>query len=380
MIKILFVSGIPGAGGTEAVMDNIFSEINREVFIIDFLFIGNENEDNSELTKKLKKMGGTVYYAPRLKYGIMKHRSTVKNIILLGNYDIVHSHLDASGTEILKIAEECDVKVRISHSHNTDYLIYAESFIDKLHKLYLEIQRKRISQVATHYIGCSDAAGKWLFGEKICGTNKYITLKNSIRIDDYVFSNTKREIIRKKLNIEDKIVIGHIGRFDAQKNHPFLIRIFKKYNEIEPSSIMLLAGDGKDRNAIQEQSENLGLKDKIMFLGNIDYISDMLQACDLFLLPSLYEGLSIALVEAQASGLPCLVSDTVTIESNISGNVRFLGLDNDEQVWAEKMQEMIRQKRSRVEVIGIMKKAGFDIKTNIINLEKFYIDALEEVI
>lgn len=377
MIRILFVSGIPGTGGTEAVMDNICREIDPKMFIIDFLFIGDISEDNSEFTKKIKKAGNKVFYAPRLKDGIKQHRRAVKNVISHGNYDIVHSHLDASGVEILEMAKVCNIKVRISHSHNTSHLIDTNSFIGKIHKLYLEGQRRRIHRIATHYIGCSNAAGKWLFGEKILNTDKYITLKNSIHLDEYTFSFARRETIRRKLGIENKIVIGHIGRFDFQKNHPFLLRIFKKFVEIEPESIMLLAGDGEEKKNIQKQSEELQIKDKIMFLGNIDYISDMLQACDLFLLPSFYEGLSIALVEAQASGLPCLVSDAVTIESNISGNVEFLGLDHNEGLWAKEIQKMIREKKSRLGVINIMKEAGFDIKTNITCLEKFYIEALE---
>lgn len=376
MINILFVYGIPHVGGTEAVMKNIFTYIDKKQYHIDFLFIGKEQDDLSDFSKEVKKQGSKIYYVPTLRTSIWRNHKEVKKILKSNGYDIIHSHLDASGADVLRIAKKCGVSVRITHSHNTSHLKNAKNLIDRVHRQYLNYQKRRLRKIATHFIGCSDLAGKWLFGDKICQQSNYMIFNNSIYVDKYRFNKGVRDEFRRKYKLEDDFVVGHIGRFEYQKNHEFLIDIFEALNKINKNSKLVLIGEGSKINVIKNIVKEKGLQKDVLFMGNVQNVEQLLQMMDVFIMPSFYEGLSVSLVEAQASGMPCLVSNTLSKQTNITGNVTFFDLHRSADQWAKKSMQLYNSNLRDADVSGLIKSKGFDMKTNINNLERFYSAAL----
>jgi len=197
--------------------------------------------------------------------------------------------------------------------------------------------KERMKDYPNNYFACSRNAGKWLFGKRVSNLNELVVLNNAVNVDEFKYDVEIRKKVRKELGIGNELVIGHIGRFNKQKNHNFLIDIFKAVSEVNPDAILLLAGDGDLRRKIEKKVSRLGLKSKVKFLGVRNDINSIMQAMDLFLLPSLFEGLPVVLIEAQAAGLKCIVADTITRESDITSRVEFLRLNDTPEKWANQV-------------------------------------------
>ncbi len=352
-------------------MYNIYSMIDKARFHIDFLFFKSQPEDNSEFTKTVSR-DSTVYYVPCLRDGVSENHRAIERILTENKYDIIHSHMDASGTDVLRIAKKCGIGIRVAHSHNTGHLQNAAGLKQKLHRAYIDLQRKRLPRYATHFVGCSDAAGQWLFGKRICEGGNYITFKNAVDLESYALDAEKREKTREALGLADSRVIGHVGRFAHQKNHPFLIDVFKDAYDTDRSLRLVLIGDGPDRAAVEQRVREYQIEDAVLFLGRLESVTELLFAFDLFLMPSYYEGLSVALVEAQATGLHCLVSNTCSPESDITGNVEFLPIDRGIEPWTQSIAEYFARGGERNDPSEQIRRCGFDMKTNIKELEGFY--------
>ena len=206
-------------------------------------------------------------------------------------------------------------------------------------------------------------------------------MNNAIDADEYVYNQAISEEMKKELGVSGKTVIGHVGRFFAQKNHVFLIDIFKQIHDKNPDTVLLLVGGGELddslKNQIKEKVKALGLEDAVKFLGVRSDVERVIQAFDLFLLPSLFEGLPVTMVEAQAAGLPCVISDKVPKDCDITGNVKVVGLEEDVDIWADTVLEYVNN-YERKDTSELIKKAGFDIKENALWLEQFYKDALAD--
>lgn len=366
-------------GGIEAVMGNIYRTIDRKAFNIDFLFFGHEEEDDSELTKSVSG-DSHVFYVPPLREGIWANHAAVEEILRRYQYDIIHTHMDASGAPVLRIAKKCGLAIRIAHSHSTDIvsLKAPKTLKGRIHKLYIEWQRSRITKYATHYVGCSLKAGEWLFGEQVCWQDDFIIFRNAIDAERYAFNPSVRADFRKRYGLEGKKVIGHVGHFSYVKNHPYLIDVFARIHKKDHDIELILIGSGEDMPKIEEQVRELGLSDHVRFLGDQTNVYEWLQCFDLFVMPSRFEGLSVVLVEAQAAGLPCLTSSSVTKESDISGLVEFMDISLDPDVWAQKILQMFKDSRPRVSPLDEIRRKGFDSKTNIKVLEQFYRKCLDD--
>lgn len=376
MYRVLFVyGGIFANGGTESVMLNIFKNIDRKMFSIDFLILCDE-EDYSRETDYLKQNGSHIYYVVSRGKDWNRHKRELKTFFSEHKYDIVHTHMNALGNEVLKIAFENDVSVRIAHSHNTSHQLKVKTIKDFLHFVYLEAERRQIRKNANYYIGCSELAGRWLFGSKVNREN-YMNLQNAICVEDYMFDERVRDEVRTSLGLHGLKIIGHVGRFSYQKNHTFLIEVFNEMLKIRTDIKLVLVGDGEEYANITDLVKNMNLEDKVMFLGNCNEVNRILQAMDLFIFPSRYEGLPLALVEAQASGLECLVSDRVSEECNITGKVCFLDIESDAKKWAEQACEKLDFQTARNSDISKIRENGFDIKYNIKKLEEFYLNAIQ---
>lgn len=264
-------------------------------------------------------------------------------------------------------AERQGVPVRICHAHNAPHGFDAKMIIRTYFK-------KRMMPYLTHLFMCGEESGKWLYGDK--NKSRFIMLNNAIDAAVYSFDASKREEMRRQLGLTGELVVGHVGRFNPQKNHPFLLDIFAALLKKEPDAVLLLVGGGADMPKIQAKVQELGIAERVRFLGVRSDVADLMQAMDVFVFPSLYEGLGIALVEAQAAGLPCVVSDTIPHEAYLTDLVDPEKLSAPEEKWAEKILSMRAVPRTdRHEEIAAH---GFDISTEAVKLQEFYLKAYEQ--
>ena len=234
--------------------------------------------------------------------------------------------------------------------------------------------KKRMMPYLTHLLMCGEESGKWLYGEK--NKSRFIMLNNAIDAASYTYDLSKRVELRRQLGLADELVIGHVGRFNPQKNHPFLLDIFAALLKKEPNAVLLLVGGGEGMSKMQEKAQELGIAEHVHFLGVRSDVTDLMQAMDVFVFPSLYEGLGIALIEAQAAGLPCVVSDTIPHEAYLTDLVDSESLSAPAEKWAEKIlaKRAIPRADRRAEIAA----HGFDITTEAVKLQEFYLKAYEQ--
>ena len=341
-IRILHIIGGLNLGGAENFLMNIYRNIDRTKIQFDFLVNrGGAFED------EIKELGGKIFYIPALqKVGPIIYKKKLHEFFREHKeYVIVHSHLNQVSGIILEVAKKEKIPVRIAHSHSSSNS--ANNFFERLYKNYLNT---KINKNATNFLACSDEAAKWLYKEK---AKEAIIIKNAIDIERFKFNEEKRKLIRKELNInENDIAIGHVGRFSSVKNHKFLIELFNEFQKDKRNAKLLLVGDGSLRNEIENQIATLNIKDKVVLVGNKKNVEDYYNAMDLFVFPSLYEGLGMVLIEAQINGLNCLTSkDAVPNEVNITGHVKFVLLNAGIKIWNQTLKEMDVTRYSELEKI-----------------------------
>ncbi|OIK09376.1 glycosyl transferase family 1 [Bacillus sp. MUM 116] len=358
-LRVLHVVVNMNRGGAETLIMNLYRNIDRQKVQFDFLTC-KEGVFDAEI----EKLGGKIHRIPYIsEVGHFGYIKELKKFFIENNhYKIVHSHMDKMSGLVLREANLVGIPIRISHSHNTS----SEGGIAA--KIYKWYAGKWILPNATNLFACSKIAAEWLFKNN---TNPIQIIKNGIECEKFSFSQVTREEVRKDLNINNnQLVIGHVGRFNHQKNHAFLINLFEKYHKINPDSVLILIGDGPLRLNIQTQVEELKLENYVKFLGIRNDIHRLLQAFDLFIFPSLHEGLPVSLIEAQAAGLKCLISENISHEVDMGSNlVEFLPI-NDESIWVQK----IKNKRvNRNNSINTIVKNGYEIKDTAVNIEKFYL-------
>lgn len=363
MIRVLHVVTHMNRGGLETMIMNYYRNIDREKVQFDFLV---HRKYEADYDKEIESLGGKIYRLSVLNPFSFSYRKELNSFFKEHKeYQIVHVHQDCLSSIILKSAKKNNVKVRIAHSHS----ISQDKNIKYLIKMFY---RQFIPKYATDLMACGEAAGKWMFsGSQFC------VLKNSINTELYSFNEEKRKQIRAEFNIaESELVVGHVGRFSPPKNHDFLIKIFKEIIQ-KKNAKLFLVGDGNLRGIIENETENLDLKENVIFTGVRSDVADLMQAMDVFVFPSLYEGLPVTMVEAQAAGLPCVISDNVPSECIITeGLVTKCSLNDSDDVWANYILKSVNKQRrdTRNEIIN----AGFDVKESAKNLEKFYYKKLVE--
>lgn len=377
MIKILYVlNNALDRGGTESVVLNYYYALQHDDTIqIEFALHATQSEiENSSLTRQLILSGGVVHLITPRRIDFKKERYDLKILLLKGNYDIVHSHSDAIGADVLKLAKECGVKVRIAHCHNTNFTINPDSFKNVVKWCYLNICRLRIRYVANYFMACSVSAAIWLFGENKAKIT-YI-LNNAINVSKYSFSEEKRKKIRNQFRLDNKYVIGHVGRLSYQKNHEFLIRIFSEIHKTNANSILMLIGEGELRTELEALCKKLGIAKDVIFCGASDNVGDILSAFDVFAFPSRYEGLSLALVEAQANGLHCVVNNTekVSKAADLTGQITWVPIE-DKNGW---INALIREYPRNQNANTAIKAHGYDLTEEASKLRKYYIKLCEE--
>ena len=319
--KVLIVNTVnTGFTGITSVIMNYVRKTYTSVQY-DFVLCGKVD---SGFIEALKRFGENVFQPPCSRgKKPLNYSFWLRKLIEENNYDVIHVHGN-SGTMFFDIhaAKKAGVPIRITHSHSTSCK----------HMVAHNILRPILNRELTHAIACSDMAGKWLF------TRDYAVLPNGIDVEKFAFSQAVRDEYRKKLGLEDKLVIGHIGYMDTEKNHMFLLRVFADLVKSQPDAMLLLIGDGRLRTEIESYIKELQLENYVQVLGKRGDVAQLYQCMDVFVLPSLFEGLPVTLVEAQAAGLPCVVSDTVTRQVNITNNIEYVGIqDANITDWVEQI-------------------------------------------
>lgn len=362
-IRILQITGGMNMGGIENFIMNIYRNIDRSRVQFDFLI---HQEEKQIFEDEIVSLGGKVYRIPSLgKVGHFKYLKELREFFNIHKeYKIVHSHYNTISGVILREAKRCGIKTRIAHSH-TSYPKYR-----LIERIYKEYSRLLIRGNANKRFACSQKAGEWLYGIN----NEFEVINNGINPQEYLFNIKKRNEMRENLNLKtNDIVIGHVGRFSSEKNHSFLIDIFNELLKINKNYKLLLVGDGNTREEIEKKVQSLKLEDSVRFLGVRKDVKDILQGLDLFILPSVFEGLPVTLVEAQGAGLKCFISDSVTREIDLEcGLTEFISLNKSAQEWAkmiDKNKDYIRKN-----TLNELRSHGYDMTQNAKELENFYIE------
>lgn len=362
MIRVLQIVSSMNIGGIETFIMNVYRNIDRNKVQFDFLVTATEK---CVYDDEIEALGGKIYRVSSRRKGILKNWNELNNFFEVHNYECVHCHTSSpSYMEPLIVAKRAGVKKIIIHSHSS------KGPSNLCHRLIRTFYRPKIKRFSNIYFACSRVAADWMYGQYVSSNNITI-IPNGIETDKFIFNEYARKNIREELKIEDKFVIGHVGRFAYPKNHEFLIDIFKAIHDKKPNSVLVLVGDGELRNEIENKCRRLGMNDCVIFTGTRLDIPDILQALDVFVMPSRYEGLPVTLVEAQAVGLPCVISNRITSEIELTNLVKFVQLDSSINQWRD---EIITKEKTndRKRYSGIIKKSKFDISEVCKNLQEVY--------
>lgn len=360
-IRVLHVIRSMERGGAETLIMNIYRNIDKSKVQFDFLLFHAKVGDYED---EINMLGGQIYRLPYLTdIGPFGYKKKLYNFFVKHSYNIVHSHLNDISNIVLKQAKKANIPIRIAHSHTSNVKY---PFLVGLIRRYL---KSGILKVTTNQFACSKEAAMWLFGSSISDCK---LIPNGVMLEKYAKIGSI-----KGRNKSDKITIGHIGSYRAVKNHRFLVEVFYEFNKVYPSSILLLIGEGELRSTIENLAHELGIATNVQFLGTRSDIPELLSEMDLFIMPSLYEGLPLTLIEAQAAGVNCLITDTITQEVDMGcGLVHRENLNSTSKIWAEKAYEICKNNKE-VDSHLFIKKAGFDIKDTSSWLEDFYIKSAE---
>ncbi|WP_191556857.1 glycosyltransferase family 1 protein [Metabacillus idriensis] len=356
-MRVLQVVTIMNRGGLETMLMNYYRKMDRSKIQFDFMV---HRMERGHYDDEIERLGGHIYRMPQIRPGnYRKYFHSLKDFFSKNReYRVVHAHNNENSSFVLRAAKKAGVPCRIAHSHLSDLGIDLKLPFRLYARYYMKDN-------PTQFFACSKKAGQWLFGER-----KDITvLNNAVNVTDFQFNQEVRSELRKELNIGNQLVIGHIGRFNKQKNHEFLIDVFKSIHDRMPNSFLLLAGEGHLRQSIEEKVKRLGLSQNVHFLGVRKDIQKLMQAMDVFLFPSLFEGLPVVLVEAQAAGLKSFVSNTITEETNVTGQLEFLSLKDPSESWAKKILSATYEHKNTLKVL---REKGYDTSTMSHWLTEFY--------
>ncbi|WP_422479485.1 glycosyltransferase family 1 protein [Pleomorphochaeta sp. DL1XJH-081] len=367
-IRILHVLGGLDLGGAETIVMNLYRNIDREKVQFDFV-VHTQNKCFYE--DEIGLLGGNIYRVPRFTgFNLLKYWNSWK-ILFRGNasFVAVHGHLGSSAAIYLKVAKSYGL-YSIAHSHGAGN---SRDFKGFMYGFFSFPTR----YVADYFFACSLPAGISRFGRRIVDSTNFSILKNAIQIQKFVFTPSIRGKYRADLDLTNQFVVGHVGRFDPLKNHPFLLKVFKEVHDRIPNSKLLLVGDGEERQVIEEIIKKYNLKEHVILLGSRADVSGLLHAMDVFLFPSYAEGLGISLVEAQTTGLPCVVSSNVPREVEITDLIEFLSLDESIERWCETIVKM-KSDISRRDHSQEVEEKGYGILGSAQQIQAFYLNNTSE--
>lgn len=356
-IRILQIVPNMQAGGLETFIMNVYRNIDKSKVQFDFLVHYTEEKFYD---KEIEKLGGKIYrFSLRNDNNIFKYIKELNDFFSKHKeYKIIHCHMASIGALIFAIAKKNGIKYRIAHSHNTNTEKNLKGIIKS-------ILIKPYKYFSSYNFACSNDAGNFLFKNK-----KFEILYNGIYTEKFAYNEEKRIEIRKKLGISDELVIGHVGRMCEQKNHLYLLDIFYHYNKVNPKSKLLLIGTGELEDRIKEKVTQLNIEKNVLMIGNKDNVNDYYNAMDCFILPSKFEGLGIVAIEAQSSGLLCLISDNIPIEADVVPElVTRLSIKQKPSNWIKN----INRSKDRIKFNEVVKNSNYDINKVVDKLTEIYI-------
>lgn len=362
-IRILHMIGSLGIGGSQAFIMNVYRKIDRNKIQFDFIV---DTPENNYYVSEIENLGGKVYYFPKFNG---KNFFEIKKFWRLfleehREYQVLHSHVRSYASLYLPIARSFGLKT-IIHSHSTSN----GKGLVALGKIILQLP---LRFQADYYMACSQKAGEWLFGRKICRSDKFYVVNNAIDVDEFVFCEQNRKRIRLELGLKKEFVLGYLARVTAPKNPLFVIDVMAELIKMIPDAKLLFVGDGELLSAVKEKTAELGIQKSVIITGARTDANHLLAAMDYYILPSFWEGLGISLIEAQASGLPCICSDGIQDEAVVTDLVSRYPLSLGAKTWAEKIfsSKQIRARQNNMS--DKIKMAGFDIVKNAEMLQDFY--------
>lgn len=371
-IRVLHVVGNMGIGGIETLIMNIYRNIDRDKVQFDFLI---HNPTEGEYAEEIKKLGGHIYRMPVLRdktrtyyWRYFEYKSALKKFFSEHKeIKVLHGHMTNTASIYMPIAMKYgNVKCCIAHSHQTEAT-------PGLSGVVTNILQRHLEKIATDYFACSEEAAKWIYSIEIVENGKVKIIHNGTDVEKYHFDSVEHEKIKNQMGHSGKIVFGNVARFKKQKNHEFLIDIFAEIHKMNQNTVLILVGQGELEENMKEKVAKLGLDDCVEFLGARNDVPKLLKDFDVFLLPSLFEGLPLVGIEAQAAGLPMITSNTVTLEADVTGNVIFLPLELSAEEWAKKILE-VNESFVRKDMTQKVREAGYDIKQTAQWLQKFYLE------
>ncbi len=364
MIRVLHITGCLCVGGTETFIMNVFREIRKKNIIFDFLLFNNSKEGYFE---EAVSLGAKIYILPSRRDGVMAYRKALDIFFKVHHteYNIVHySGCTLSSIAPLFFAKKYGISCRIVHGHSSSWTGLHNYLLHSVNRIF-------ISELATHFLACSESSYD-CFYKGIVPRSITEIIRNGIDVDRFEYNIEVRQQYRKQYGIaDDTLVFGHIGRFSDVKNHKQLINVFAEIVKVEPNARLLLVGEGETMPFVKAQANDLCVADKIIYVGQQTNVSPFLQAMDCIIMPSLYEGLPFALVEAQAAGLPFVASTGISKEVDIIGHAKFISLQAPLNEWVDETLTLVKAYK-RFNTKDIIVGAGYSIKDTVRRMEQIY--------
>lgn len=360
-IKVLHVVGQMNRGGTEALLMSLLRITDRERFQYDFV---EQTQNSCDYDEEIKALGSTIYRCPTISpTSLSSYRGWWRTFLQQHpEYRIIHGHSRGSGPIYLKEANKAG-RITIAHCHSN-------SFGFGMKGLVRRIWQTPLKNIADYNFACSYESGISQYGKR----GKFQVLRNGIMTSSYIWNPTIRQKVRQDFSLGESLVVGNVARFEEPKNHRFLIEIFYEIQKLCPDARLLLVGGGTLEDEIHKQADALKISEKVIFAGVRSDVNELLQAMDVFVLPSHFEGLGIVNIEAQAAGLPCFVSaKVVPPEARVTDLLQYIPLDAGSEVWARRIIAGVIRTEDRRDTSEEIRKAGFDIHTTARELEDFYI-------
>ena len=360
MKRILFISQHLNRAGTEAFMMNVFRNIDHSRFAVDFLVYNHKDTDYS---REVEAAGNKVWRVTSRRESPMKWYKELHSFFKAHADEYAAIHYNGNGLTAIApiiLAYLYKIPIRITHSHNS-------SSAGLHNRVFHLLQRGISKRLTTHHFACSSMAAKWFYGN-----SPAVIIRNGIDTQQFAFNPVVRKETRQQLHIQPTTtVIGHVGRFQSEKNHTFLLDIFAAYLKLNADALLLLVGNGPLMDDMQQKALHLGINEKVHFLGERSDVPHLLQAMDLFMMPSTFEGQPFVLIEAQCSGLPCLISDVINDDICLTSHVEKLSLAQSAEAWAQKTIDLLHDYQRHDESAAI-EAQGYSIRGTIDYLEKVY--------
>ena len=369
MIRILQSVSNMDRGGIETMLMNYYRHMDRT--LVQFDFLANKSKPGN-YNEEIRALGGRIFLSPGLNPLHYPQYIRFMKELLAREKDIrvLHAHNEAMGLYALRGAKAAGLQARIAHAHNT--------CIVRDYKWPLKMLCKpQLADTATALWGCGRDAGIYFFGKKNWEARGMI-VHNAIELDRFRFDPETRARMRREYGLDGHTVIGHVGRFNVQKNHSRLLDIFAAYLHQDASALLLLLGEGELETTMKQKAQQLGIAESVRFTGLQSNVNEWYQAMDMFVMPSLFEGLPVVGVEAQASGLPCLFSDAVTDEVALSAQAKRLSLQADDGAWAKALLDAGHTHADRAEGESIVRRAGYDICQEATRIQNLYLTMAEQ--